>query len=224
MSRGAIVVVVLVVLLLVGGETVVSRIVNGPRVGPRTELRADGLVDGDPFALAEAARMDPNAYALARCLASEHGQDADPYLVAVACAVVNKAAERGVTVIQLLTDGAGLAGDGMFGEQKAAAGTKYAATGVDPSERHARVASLVIAGELGDPTGGATHFYSPAAQDKLAAKAAAGDTRYAKYLGKDAAYIDRSWRAPGGLYASGAVPVVPPGVNARTLTLYRRAV
>jgi hypothetical protein len=222
-SRGAIVVVVLVVLLLLGGETVVSRVVNGARVGPRTELRDDGLVDGDPFALADAAGMDANAYALARCLASEHGQDADPYLVAVAWAVRNKATERGVMVIQLLTDGAGTAGDGMFGEQKAAAGTKYASTKVDPSDRHARVAATVISADPSDdPTGGATHFYSPKAQDALAAKAAAGDERYKKYLGKDAAYIDASWRA-GGLYAGGAVPVVPPGIDARTLTLYRRA-
>ncbi|MFL5381301.1 MAG: hypothetical protein ACJ8GN_02120 [Longimicrobiaceae bacterium] len=223
MNRAAIVVVVLLALLLLGGETVVSRIVNGSRVGPRTELRDDGLVDGDPFALADAAGMDPNAYALARCLASEHGQDADAYLVAVAWAVTNKAAERGVTVIQLLTDGAGSAGDGMFGEQKSAAGTKYASTRVDPSERHAQVATAVISGTLFDPTGGATHFYSPKAQDQLAAKAAAGDTRYAKYAGKDAAFIDRTWRAPGGLYPGGAVSVVPAGVDARTLTLYRRA-
>lgn len=224
MSRGAIVVVVLVLLLLLGGETVMSRIVNGARVGPQTELRDDGLVDGDPFALADAAGMEPNAYALARCLASEHGQDGDPYLVAVAWAVRNKAAERGVTVIQLLTDGAGTAGDGMFGDQKAAAGTKYASTKVDPSDRHARVAATVIAADpASDPTAGATHFYSPKAQDALAAKAAAGDARYAKYSGRDAATIDASWRAPGGLYANGAVAVVPPGIDARTLTLYRRA-
>jgi hypothetical protein len=224
-SRGAIVVVVLVLLLLLGGESVVSRIVNGARVGPKTELRDDGLVDGDPFALADAAGMEPNAYALARCLASEHGQDGDPYLVAVAWAVRNKADERGVTVIQLLTDGAGTAGDGMFGEQKAAAGTKYASTKVDPSDRHARVAATVIAADdpSSDPTRGATHFYSPKAQDALAARAAAGDERYVKYLGRDAAAIDASWRAPGGLYASGAVAVVPPGIDARTLTLYRRA-
>lgn len=202
----------------------VSRIVNGSRVGPKTELRDDGLVDGDPFALADAAGMEPNAYALARCLASEHGQDPDVYLQAVGWAVRNKATERGVMVIQLLTDGAGTAGDGMYGEQKSAAGTKYASTKVDPSNRHARVAAeVILADPSTDPTGGATHFYSPAAQDSLAAKAAAGDERYAKYSGRDAAYIDASWRAPGGLYASGAVAVVPPGINARTLTLYRRA-
>lgn len=224
MSRGALVVVVLVVLLLLGGETVVSRIVNGARVGPATKLRDDGLVDGDPDALAWEAGLEVNTYALARCLASEHGQDPDVYLQAVAWAVRNKANERGMTLLQLLTDGAGTAGDGWFGEQKAAAGTKYASTKVDPSERHVRVAREVSsAPQSSDPTAGATHFYSPQAQDALAAKAAAGDARYAKYSGRDAAFIDASWRAPGGLYASGAEPVVPPGIDPRVLTLYRRA-
>jgi len=222
-TPGAIVVVVVLALLLLGGDEVVSRVINGARVGPRTQLTDDGLVDGDPFALAEAAGLDPNTYALARALASEHGQDPDPYLEAVAWAIRNKAVERRVTLIQLLTDGAGTAGDGWFGEQKASAGTKYASTKVDPSERHARVAVAVSSADPAlDPTRGATHFFSPAAQDSLAARAASGDPAWAKYLGKTAAVVDAAWRAPGGLYAAGAYAVVPAGIDPRRLTLYRR--
>jgi hypothetical protein len=225
MKRGTIVVLVLVLLVfLVGGEAVIDRVVNGARVGPKTVVRDDGLIEDAPEDLAYAAGLDLETYALARCLASEHGQDPDVYLYVVAWAVRNKAIERGVKISRLLTDGAGTIGDGYFGEQKAAAGTKYASTRADPSERHVRFASTVTAAlQSSDPTAGATHFYSPRAQDALAARAAAGDARYQKYLGKDADYIDASWSAPGGLYAGGAVPVVPPGIDARILTLWRAA-
>jgi hypothetical protein len=226
MSRGAVLVVVLLALLvLLGGDDVIDRVVNGPRVGPDTTVGDDGLVEGDPFELAAAAGLDPNTYALARCLASEHPNDPDVYLSCVAWAVRNKAIESGKTIVWLLTDGSGTSGDGWFGEQKAAAGTKYASTRADPHERHARVAVAVTAAPQSiDPTGGAAHFYSPKAQDWLAARAAEGDERYAKYVGKDAAFIAASWRSPGKLYPEGAVAVVPPGVDGRVLTLFRRAV
>jgi hypothetical protein len=216
-------VAVLVVVLLLGGPTIVDKIINGSRVGPRTSLRADGLVDEDPQELANVAELPLDSYALARALASEHGQDPDVYCEAVAWAIRNKAAERGVSVFRQLTDGAGTAGDGMFGEQKASAGTKYASTAVDPSDRHARIGSGVIAAEpYADITHGATHFFSPRTQDTLAERAAEGDERYAKYLGRDASSVDASWRAPGGLYPQGAAPVVPAGIDPDRLTLYRR--
>jgi hypothetical protein len=225
MNRRTIVVVAIVLLLfLLGGEAVIDRVVNGPRVGPKTVVADDGLINEAPADLAYAAGLDLETYALARCLASEHGQDPDVYLYVVAWAVRNRAIERGVKISRLLTDGSGTNGDGYFGEQKAAAGTKYASTIVDPCERHARIAATVSASSQdSDPTAGATHFFSPKAQDALAARAAAGDARYAKYLGKDAAFIDASWSAPGGLYAGGAVPVVPPGIDSRILTLWRAA-
>lgn len=228
---------VLAVLLVVMGAPaeVIDTLENGTRIGPATTETAEGLVVGDPYALAAAAGVEPNAYALARCLASEHPSDPTAYLRCVAWAVKNKAAERGVTVLQLLTDGAGVAGDGYFGEQKALAGTKYASTRSDPRRRHVQVASEVIGSPSSvDPTGGATHFYSPRAQDALASKAAglkarqeegeeltAQETSYLKYFGKDAAYVDASWRGKG-LYSGGAERVIPPGVDGYTLTLYRR--
>jgi hypothetical protein len=223
MSKGAVVLIVVLVVLLLGGDAVIDRLTNGSRVGPRTELRDDGLVDGNPIDLATAAGLDLDTYSLARALSSEHGQDPDAYLVAVGWAIRNYAVERGSSVFAVLTDGAGDAGDWLFGEQKAAAGTKYASTAQDPFERHVTAAVAVISGATPDPTDGATHFFSPRAQDNLSAKAAAGDTRFAKYAGKDAASVDARWRAPGGLYPEGAVPVVPPGVDGRVLTLYRRA-
>lgn len=220
MSRAAWLIFAVVLLLLLEGGAVVDRVVNGARVGPRTVVRDDGLVDGDPLELATQAGLDLETYALARCLASEHGLAADAYLTAVGWAVRNKAAERGVRISRLLTDGAGTTGDGYFGEQKAAAGTKYASTRVDPDERHVRVAATVTASAV-DPTGGATHFFSPRAQDALAARAET-DPDYAKYAGHDAAYIEARWSAPGGLYAEGADMVVPPGVDPRVLALFRR--
>jgi hypothetical protein len=216
------IVVVLLLLLLVAGPEVISVVTNGSVVGPKTTLGADGIIWTLPSELAEAAGLDYDVYALSRCGASEHPNDPDVYLRAVLWAVRNKAFERGVSVLEQLTDGQGERGDGYFGEQKAAAGTKYASTALDPHDRHVRIAGEVMNDATPDPTGGATHFYSPQAQDQLAAQAAAGDARFAKYLGKDAAFIDASWRAPGGLYASGAEPVVPAGVDPRRLTLYRR--
>lgn len=223
MNRGALVLVVVLVVLLLGGDAVIDRLTNGGRVGPRTELRDDGLVDGNPIDLATAAGLDLDTYSLARALSSEHGQDPDAYLVAVGWAIRNYAGEKGSSIFAVLTDGAGDAGDWLYGEQKAAAGTKYASTSQDPYERHLTAAVAVVSGATPDPTGGAAHFFSPRTQDKLAAKAADGDARYAKYLGRDAASVDARWRAPGGLYPQGAVPVVPPGVDPAVLTLYRRA-
>lgn len=221
MSRGAWLILAIVVLFLLGGDAVIDRVVNGARVGPKTVLRDDGLVDGEPLELAAEAGLDLETYALARCLASEHGQDPDVYLSAVAWAVRNMAGERGVRVSTLLTDGAGTGGDGYFGEQKAAAGTKYASTRVDPAERHVRVAAEVMSSAI-DPTGGATHFFSPRAQDALAARAET-DPAYAKYAGHDSAYIEARWSSPGGLYPEGADAIVPAGVDPRVLTLFRRS-
>lgn len=110
----------------------IKRVVNGKRVGPATKPGPDGLIREIPSELARAAGLPLEVYALARALSSEHGNDPDPYLRAVAWAIRNKAAEKGRSVFAQLTDGLGIAGDGFFGEQKAAAGTKYAATGRDP--------------------------------------------------------------------------------------------
>ncbi len=217
------VVLVLFLAVVFLGEPVLERAVNGRRVGPMTKPGPDGIIRTDPAALARAAGLEVNVYALARSLSSEHGRDGDSYLRAVAWATRNKARERGITILQLLTDGKGVAGDGFFGEQKAAAGTKYASTQLDPYERHVRIALEVMGAPLSaDPTRGATHYYSPRASDQLAARAET-DPNYAKYRGNTAAVVDARWRAPGGLYPEGAVPVVPPGVNPRQLTLYRRA-
>lgn len=223
MTRGALLVLVLVALLFFGGPAaVVDRVVNGGRVGPKTTLGADGLVEEDPGWLAFESGYDLEVYALARCLASEHANDPDVYLRCVAWAVRNKAAEGNRSLFALLTDGKGEAGDWRFGEQKAAAGTKYASTRADPLERHAQIAAEVVAAQpWEDPTRGATHFFSPKAQDALAAKAAAGDERFAKYLGKDSAFILASWTGTG-LYPGGAEAVIPDGIDPRTLTLFRR--
>jgi hypothetical protein len=209
--------------LLLGGADVVERLTTGPRVGRATNPGNDGIIRIRPEELAAAAGVDAETYALARMMSSEHQGDPNVYLRAVGWAVRNKAAERGVSVLRLLTDGAGDAGDGYFGEQKAGAGTKYASTARDPYRRHIEVATEIVQGFTPDLTTGATHFFSPKAQDALAARAARGDAAYVKYLGKDAAFIFASWASPGKLYPTGAVPVVPDGIDGRVLTLWRRA-
>ena len=231
----ALVVVLLIFLLAGGGEVVIDTLENGPRIGPSTTADGDGIIRVNPVLLAQLAGVEVNRYALARCLSSEHPRDPTVYLRCVAWAVRNKAAEGGRTVVEKLTDGAGTAGDGFFGEQKASAGTKYASTINDPRRRHVQVADEVMSSPTSaDPTRGATHFFSPKAQDSLAAKAEALQARadageqltasersYLKYLGKDAAFTDANWRAQG-LYPGGAERVLVAGVDGEVLALYRR--
>jgi hypothetical protein len=195
-------------------DAVKSPIINGALVGPATQVGEDGIVPDDPADLAAAAGLDIETYSLARALMSEHGNDPDPYLVAAAWAIKNYAAEQGRTITALLTDGKGTAGDGRYGRQSASAGTKYAATDQDPRERHARFAGEVLALELPDPTGGATHFFSPKAQDALNKRDA---SRW-----KPAAELLASWTARGGLYAEGAHVVPVSGVDPYRLTLLAR--
>jgi len=203
--------VVLVLLAFAGSEAVtelVEHTTNGQLVGPATSLDADGEVDADPGALAQAAEYPVDEYSLARALMSEVGTEGNQYLHAVAWAIRNRAAERGTTITELVT-----APSGLYGRQNAGTGAKFVATGQDPRERHAVVAHLVLTGQVPDPTGGATHFFSPRTQDVLAARDG----------GKDAAAIFAAWAAPGGLYPGGAVPVVPDGIDGNILTLWRRA-
>jgi hypothetical protein len=217
----AVVVVALVALLIWGGgsgavDDLVGAVVNGPRFGPATTLGADGLVADDPNELAAAAGLPLDTYALARALMSEHGLDPDPYLTAVGWAIRNYAAERGQTVAAVLLGGSGNS-RGHFGAQNAAAGKKYASTQQDPRQRHVKVATAVLAAPpLMDPTGGATHFFSPSAQDALASRSASGYT-------KDAASTIATWTAPGYFYPSGAELIVPPGIDGDRLSLFRRA-
>jgi hypothetical protein len=227
--------VIVLVLVLLAGPEVIDTLDNGPRVGPATSVDDDGLIPDDPAQLAAAAGVALDPYALARCLASEHPRDPTVYLRCVGWAVRNKGSERGVTLVRLLTDGAGTAGDDYFGEQKAAAGTKYASTRDDPRQRHVEVAlEVTSASPAADLTHGATHFFSPRAQDSLAAKAAALQERadageqlsaseqtFLKYLGRDAAAVDASWRGTG-LYPGGSERVSVAGVDPQVLALYRR--
>jgi hypothetical protein len=214
------------VIVLVGlgkGASVIApgikgRILNGPIAGRATTINPEtGLISVGPGTLASEAKLDLDVYSLARMMSSEHGNQADAYLVAVGWAVRNEAKRKGITITKLVTDGAGGGGSGYYGQQKAKAGIKYVSTAIDPRKRHVDVALKVRgAPSSADPTGGATNFYSPKAQDALAKKAAEGDPRYVKYAGKDAAAIEKSWSGRGLQHAK-----TPAGVDPRELTLWR---
>ena len=205
-------IVILAALLLFllggGGDEIVERIANGALVGPATTLDADGEVDADPGALAQTAGYPLEEYSVARVLMSEVGGQDNAYLHAVAWVLRNKAAEGGSTITELVT-----APSGLYGHQNAGTGAKFVASGQDPRERHAEEAHLVMSGQVPDPTGGATHFFSPRTQDAIAARDG----------GKTAADIFAAWAAPGGLYPEGAVAFVPEGIDGDVLTLWRRA-
>ena len=163
------VVVALVVLWLffAGGAEVVQSIAisatNGDRVGPATALDANGVVTEVPNVLAQAAGLDLETYSLARAIASEHGNDPTAICIAVAHVILNSARETHRTVVDRIVPTSGKWA-GLYARQRADG--RYVATMNDPHERHVQIARAVLTGAVADPTGGATHFFSPRAQDE----------------------------------------------------------
>lgn len=190
----------------------VNKVRNGAIVGPKANAPAGGVWEMPPASLAAAAGVDLEVYSLARMASSEHGSDADAYIVAICWAVRNAAGYvAGKTNITAkLTKRGSSALSGFYGDQ-ATKPIAYASTRFSPYERHVRIAREVLAlPKSVDPTGGATNFYSPQAQDKLHAKDP-------KTWSRDAAAVDADWRRDG------LEPVAVAGVAARRLTLYRKA-
>lgn len=174
---------------------------RGGRVGPATSIDSTGTVRDDPRGLALKADTDLQVYTLARALTSEHGSDGPLIQICVAHAVLNNARRAGMMVFKRCVG----SGD-RYGKQ--GTGTRsYIATRADPREREVLIAAGSIGGQIPDPTGGATNFFSPKAQDWLYKE---GRTS------KDAAMTDAKWQA-GGLK-----PIQIAGIDPRVVTFYRK--
>ena len=183
MTRGATFAIAGAALAAVGiGVLAVTRKSTSKGPGGRTAaVGSDGVVRwdngagaaADPHELASAAGVGIDVYALARMTASEAGGE----LAKTACAwaAMNMARSRKVTISALLLKGKGI-GDGVFSRQNLG---KYASTQANPKALDLTVAARVFNRQVADPTGGATQFDAPSAQDKLLASGTKGYTKTA---------------------------------------------
>jgi hypothetical protein len=183
-----------------------NAVVRGARLTDAPYDKTTGVVDASPDDLAAAAQLDPDAYSLARMVASEEGRSSNAVKAAVAWAVLNHARSSGRSVTSLLTRAKLAAHAGHFGTQRnIEQGTdgyngsdRYASTANDPYEGDGVIAAAVVSGELPDPTGGAEFFDRPASED--AERVAANRTAAGLVLA-DVAGVDRDadgirfWRA-----------------------------
>jgi hypothetical protein len=217
-----VVLLVVVLVLVLGGffaaPKVIQLIKGGPVIGPDLKVGSDRAIGMSPVALlaevnAALAKMGKpsvnlDQLALARSLRSEHGNDSIEVRRWVAWAVRN-AAGGPSRVFAKLTTKVGSPVSGKFADQSADG--RYAATG-----QGARLVELELARDVlsaaasADPTGGATNFFSPRAQDALRRRALAGDPSAARTK-KDAAELRASWLA-SGLVSRGAPAGTPSGL------------
>lgn len=163
---------------LEGALTALNELTRGKRL---THSPADstGLVDADPDELADDAGASLEAYALARMISSEEGQQDPTTQAAIAWATINTARRRGSSVAALLLRAKNDRNNGYFGSQKDkdpdsanfGHSDRYASTALDPYARDLTVAEQCLDGTLPDLTGGATNYDRPAGED--AAKVAA---------------------------------------------------
>jgi hypothetical protein len=140
---------------ILDGDGVVCTLVDGE------------LVQADPAELAAGYNMDPNAYALARVLASEAGNLPWIAQIGVGWTVVNHARKTGHSVLAVVTAATlkgsdGAVGDGFFGRQGSpTGGYRYVASSQDTTDDFRSTAESILGGDIDDPTGGALNFDSP---------------------------------------------------------------
>lgn len=179
-------------------------------VGPIDRADDHGVVRREPQlilndvnqALRDAGQdeIDLNELALARAIQSEQGNSAYETRVWVAWTILNNAGSPD-RLFSKLTDSNDSGSSGLFASQ--IADHRYAATQQAASAENIRIAILVARAQpTDDITGGATNFFSPRLQDKLWAKALAGDPKYVNRIKGDADYIRARWEK-GGLASLG---------------------
>jgi hypothetical protein len=130
---------------------------------------SQGFVDADPDALARAAGVSLNVYALASMMASEAGGENEISQIAVAHTAVNHARERGESVAKLLLR---MGQNTTVGDSKSfvpgpghkhfgKAAHRYATKARPPDEQQLVNAAEVLSGTVEDPTNGAVKFDTP---------------------------------------------------------------
>ena len=156
-----------------GAAAVLGLSLLARRLGPETRphaLNGRKFVDARPSGLARAAGADLDTYALASCMESEEPTRAGK--VAVGWAVLNYCRRHRCSPSRLLLRsslrGRRQPSDGHFASQEAPG--KWASTARPPTAATLMLAAQLRAGELPDPTGGATSWDAPALQDELHAR------------------------------------------------------
>jgi len=156
-----------------GAAAVLGLSLLARRLGPETRphaLNGQKFVDARPAGLARAAGVDLDTYALASAMQSEERARAGQ--VAVGWAVLNYCRRHRCSVSRLLLRsvyrGRRQPSDGHFGSQEAPG--KWASTARAPTAATLILATQLRAGEVPDPTGGATAWDNPALQDELHAR------------------------------------------------------
>lgn len=158
---------------IIDGDGVVCTLVDGE------------LVQADPAELAAGFNMDPNAYALARVLASEAGDLPWIAQIGVGWTVVNHARKSGHSVLAVVTAATlkssdGAVGDGFFGRQGSpTGGYRYVASSQDTNDDLRSTAESILGGDIADPTGGALNFDSPQSYGAQAGTDAGGAGAFA---------------------------------------------
>ena len=156
-----------------GAAAVLGLSLLARRLGPETRphvLNDRKFVDARPAGLARAAGVDLDTYALASAMQSEERARAGQ--VAVGWAVLNYCRRHRCSVswrlLRSVVRGRRQPSDGHFGSQEAPG--KWASTARSPTAVTLMLATQIQAGEVPDPTGGATAWDSPSLQDELHAR------------------------------------------------------
>jgi hypothetical protein len=160
--------------LLVGGAVLLSGGGDAAAAALSHVIGPRGWVEAEPRKLASLAGVSDSTYALASAMVSEAGEDARAQ-TAVGWALRNHADERGESVFRVLTRAGRNNKDtrvfeahdsnGYFGPQNV--GPRWASTRKAPTPMALDLASAILTDAVDDPTGGATQFDAPSAQDSL---------------------------------------------------------
>ena len=164
---------------------------------PVTNARAgdDGWVRVAPRDLAAQARVGVEYYTLARVIDSEMANGSPLEKTAIGWAIVNEARRRGWSLLRLATNTSRHGDLGLYGSQEHG---RYMSTARDPSSRAVYIATMILDGHWGDPTGGANQFFNPEVQRRKHAQYPCPNVRNARGACYDPPeVIAQRWSAGG---------------------------